>query len=418
MDRKFIMRIQILFFLWMMSVTLSAQQSIRTRELEKQRKTLLTEIEGTNQLLSENKRSITNVLRNLNLVVQQIDSRKKLIAVLEKEIHVLDEEIRFKEFQIQEMDQELLKKKDRYAASIRKMYEQKNNEGQLMLFVLAADNPAQSFRRMLYLKEYANWRKQQAGEIIGQQKKINREKASLLSGKREKEALMLTKKNEEDHLQKEESARKMEVAGLQKNATKLQTEVDKKKKQAAALDREIARIIADEIAKTNQAAKAEPHTQRKAETKGGYAMTKEEQTLSSTFVGNRGKLPFPLKGNYKIISHFGQQQYGDLKNVRYNSNGIEIKTTPGNHAKAVFDGVVTKVFIVPGFQNSIIIRHGNYLTLYSCLEQVFVKQGDKVKTGQDIGKIYTDSEENNDTILHFELWKEQTKLNPEPWLNH
>jgi septal ring factor EnvC (AmiA/AmiB activator) len=413
------MRVQGIFLLWMISATLSAQpSSVRTRELEKQRKTLLAEIEGTGKLLSENKRSISNVLRNLNLVVQQIDSRKKLINVLEKEIRVLNEEIQFKELQIRKMEKELGKKKEYYAASIRKMYEQKNSQGQLLLFILSADNPTQSFRRMLYLKEYADWRKQQAAEILDQQQILAAEKASLLSGKREKEALAITKKKEENRLQEEENARKIEVAGLQKNEKKLQTEMDKKKKQAAALDREIAHIIADEIEKTNRAAKTEPKTERKAETKGGYAMTREEQSLSSNFAGNRGKLPFPLKGNYQIISRFGQQQYGNLKNTRYNSNGIEIKTTPGNNAKAVFDGVVTKVFIVPGFQNSIIIRHGNYLTLYSCLEQVFVKQGDKVKTGQDIGKIYTDSEENNDTILHFELWKEQMKLNPEPWLDH
>ncbi|MDR2683462.1 MAG: peptidoglycan DD-metalloendopeptidase family protein [Dysgonamonadaceae bacterium] len=410
------MRISGIILLLWCTLSLSAQQSVRTRELEKQRKTLLSEIENTNQLLSENKRSISNTLRNLNLVVQQIDTRKRLIAILEKEIQVLDEEIRFKEFHIAKMDKDLRQKKEKYAVSVQKMHEQKKHQGQLF-FILSADNLAQSFRRMLYLKEYAGWRKQQANEILVQQQKITAEKQLLLAGKQAKEALAETKKTEENRLLKEEDARKTEVAGLQKNAKKLQEEMDKKKKQAAALDREIARIIAEEVANAKKAAKAEPHTERKAETEGGYAMTKEEQTLSSNFAGNKGKLPFPLKGNYKIISHFGQQQYGDLKNIRYNSNGIEIKTTPGTNARAVFDGVVTKVFIVPGFQNSIIIRHGNYLTLYSCLEQVFVKQGDRVKTGQDIGKIYTDSAENNETVLHFELWKEQTKLNPEPWLN-
>jgi septal ring factor EnvC (AmiA/AmiB activator) len=270
---------------------------------------------------------------------------------------------------------------------------------------------------MLYLKEYAGWRKRQADEILAQQQKVSVEKQALLAGKQAKEALANAKKNEEDRLLEEETAQKTEVVGLQKNAKKLQTEMDKKKKQAAALDREIARIIAEEVAKAKKAAKKEPQIERKAETSGGYAMTKEEQTLSSGFAENKGKLPFPLKGNYQIISRFGQQQYGDLKNTRYNSNGIELKTTPGNNARAVFDGVVTKIFAIPGFQNSVIIRHGNYLTLYACLEQIFVKAGEKVKTGQDIGKIYTDSEANNETILHFELWKEQTKLDPELWLN-
>jgi septal ring factor EnvC (AmiA/AmiB activator) len=384
--------------------------------LEKQRKTLLAEIESTNQLMSENKRSISNILHNLDLVMQQIAARKKLITVLEKEIRVLNEEIQFKEFQIRRMNKDLQQKKEKYAISLQKMYAQKNNQEQLF-FIFSADNLAQSFRRMLYLKEYAGWRKQQAHEIFANQQKVAVEKKALLANKRAKEELANVKKTEENRLLIEENTKKTEVAGLQKNATKLQAEMDKKKKQAATLDREIARIIAEDVAKAKKAAKAEPKTERKAETEGGYAMTKEERALSSDFAGNKGKLPFPLKGNYKIISRFGQQQYSDLKNTRYNSNGIEIKTTPGTHAKAVFDGVVTRVFIVPGFQNSIIIRHGNYLTLYSCIEQALVKQGDKVKTGQDIGKIYTDSEENNKTVLHFELWKEETKLNPEPWLN-
>jgi septal ring factor EnvC (AmiA/AmiB activator) len=392
------------------------QQSIRTRELEKQRKTLLSEIESTNRLLSENKKSITHILNNLNLVVRQINARKQLIVLLEKEIQTLDEEIHFKEFQIRKLSRELQHKKENYAVSIQKMYRQKNNQEQL-LFILSANDLAQSFRRMLYLKEYAGWRKRQADEISVQQKQITVEKQALLADKQTKEALASTKKNEEDRLVKEENARKNEVAGLRKNAKKLQTEMDKKKKQAAALDREIARIIAEEIAKANKAAKAEPKTERKAETRGGYAMTKEEQSLSSNFAGNKGKLPFPLKGNYQIISHFGQQPFGDLKHITYNSNGIEIKTTPGNHAKAVFNGVVTKIFVIPGFQNSVIIRHGNYLSLYACLEQVSVKQGDKVQTGQDIGKIYTDSAGDNETVLHFELWKEQTKLDPEHWLD-
>jgi septal ring factor EnvC (AmiA/AmiB activator) len=145
-------------------------------------------------------------------------------------------------------------------------------------------------------------------------------------------------------------------------------------------------------------------------------MTKEERDLSANFASNKGKLPFPLKGNYKIVERFGKQQYGNLKNVRFNSNGIKLKTTAGNTAKAIFNGTVSRIFVVQGSQTSVIIRHGNYLTLYSNLEQVYVKNGDHVKTGQDIGKIYTDTEDNS-TVLYFELRKELIKLDPVKWLN-
>jgi septal ring factor EnvC (AmiA/AmiB activator) len=398
----------------MLPLTVSAQ-SVRTRELEKQRKTLLSEIENTNKLLSENKRTINNALNRLSLVTQQISSRKQLLGILEKEIILLDGEIRLKKEQINDLEKKLQLKKENYAVSIQKMYKQKNNREQL-LFILSTDRIAQSFRRMLYLKEYAGWRKKQAGEIIDQRRKIVVEREALLESRVQKEALANVRKSEEEQLQREENVRKNEVAGLRKDSKKLQAAIEKKKKQADALNRELEKIIAEEIASARKTAKSQLNKERKTETAGGFAMTKEEQTLSAGFANNKGKLPFPLKGNYKIVEHFGVQQYGNMKNVQFNSNGIKIKTTEGNTAKAVFDGIVSRVFVVSGYQTSVIVRHGNYLTLYSYLERVYVKKGDPVKAGQDIGKIYTDTEDNS-TILYFELWKEQTKLNPEPWLN-
>jgi len=400
----------------MAGFSLSAQQqSSQRQKLEEQRKALSTEIAGINQLLNENKKSISSVLSNLNLILQKITAQKKLIAVLEKEIRVLDEEIRLKESQIKKLDQELQQKKDNYALSIQKMHQQKNN--QRLLFVLSADNPAQSFRRMLYLKEYAGWRKQQADEIIVEQQQINIEKEALLADKQKKEELSNTRKKEESHLHQAEANNKIQIDDLRKNAKKLQAEMDKKKKQAAALDREISKIIAEEIAKANKAAKTEPNVERKAETKGGLSMTKEEQALSSVFAENKGKLPFPLAGRYAIAGRFGAQQYGNLKGTVYDSPGIKIKTTVDNHAKAVFDGEVLSIFFKTEALYTIIIKHGNYFTIYSGLEEFLVKQGDKVKTGQNIGKIYTDRGGTEDTILYFELRKDQEVQNPELWLN-
>jgi septal ring factor EnvC (AmiA/AmiB activator) len=204
---------------------------------------------------------------------------------------------------------------------------------------------------------------------------------------------------------------------LEKNKKKLQSELERKKRQAEVLEQRIEKIIAEETAKSTVASKNERQEERQAEIRGGYAMTATEKALSSSFADNKGSLPFPLRGNYKIVTYFGIHQYKELTKVSVNCNGIEIETTPDNEARAVFDGVVSRIFILPGYHNSIIIRHGNYLTLYSLIKQVYVKQGDKVYTGQSLGKIYTDKENGNSTLLHFELWKEQTKLDPLPWLN-
>ncbi|MGL4806390.1 MAG: murein hydrolase activator EnvC family protein, partial [Bacteroidales bacterium] len=157
--------------------------------------------------------------------------------------------------------------------------------------------------------------------------------------------------------------------------------------------------------------------ERVSESKGGYAMTKQEQQLSTNFGANRGKLPMPLRGRYVIIGRFGIQQSKDHKYVQTENKGIDILTNPGTEARSVFNGVVSMVFVVPGFNNTVMVRHGNYLTVYSNLSSVYVKKGDNVTTGQALGEVYSDKDENNRTVLHFQLWKETTKLNPELWLN-
>jgi septal ring factor EnvC (AmiA/AmiB activator) len=408
------MKNQWIILLFILLPHVISAQSIQTQELEKQKKTLLNEIENTNKLLNENRRTINNALNRLGLVTQQINSRKQLLEILEKEIKILDEEIQLKEVQVNDLEKKIQVKKENYAISIQKMYKQRNNQEQL-LFILSADHITQSFRRMLYLKEYANWRKKQAMEIAAQQNTAIAEKETLMENKKEKEMLATVRKNEEEKLYREEIAKKNEVTGLQKDSKKLQAILKKKEKQAAALNRELEKIIAEEIISSQISTKSQPDKEKKMETTTHFAMTQKEQTLSANFANNKGKLPFPLNGNYKIIEHFGIHQYRDLKNVQLNSNGIKIKTTAGNTAKAVFDGIVSRVFVVPGYQTSIIIRHGNYLTLYSSLEQVYVKRGDSVKAGQDIGKIYTDTEDDS-TVLYFELREGQKKMNPELWL--
>ena len=259
----------------------------------------------------------------------------------------------------------------------------------------------------------------------------------------EKRALLGTRHEESKKLQSEEAVQKEEVQQLNKKQKDLKAELRKKQKQAEALNRQIEKLIAEEIARAEAEARAarekaeraarEQAAKRKssggntadkpmreervAATKGGYAMTKEERQLSDNFGSNRGKLPYPVTGRYTVVATFGEQQHSELKYVRTSNSGIDIQTAPGADARAVFNGVVTRVFVVPGYNNSVIVRHGNYLTVYSNLSQVYVKAGDAVSTRQALGKIYSDPEEGQATILHFQLWKEKTKLNPLLWLD-
>ena len=315
--------------------------------------------------------------------------------------------------------------KTNYGKSVQSLYRRQGSLDKL-LFILSAEDFAQSLRRMRYLREYAEWQRMQAASIVDKQNEISRKKGELEKTRTEKQALLTERETENQKLQTEESNQKQEVSQLNKKRKDLQAQLAKKRRQAEALNRQIEKLIAEEIARAEaaerarrkqaEAKKAAASEERVAETKGGYAMTKAERQLSGSFASNKGRLPYPVTGRHTVVATFGEQQHQELKYVRTNNSGIDIQTSPGADARAVFNGTVTRVFTLPGYNNSIIVRHGNYLTVYSNLSQVYVKAGDQVSTRQALGRIFTDTDDGNATILHFQLWKEKQKQNPLPWL--
>lgn len=392
----------------------SAQNSARVQALEKQRKEALAEVERINGLIAQTQATTKDYLRRLNLLSEQILSRKKVISLLGQEVEAINAQMNEMSQQIRRLEGELKEKQQNYGKSARSMYRRQASQDKL-LFILSAENFAQSLRRLRYLREYAAWQKRQASEIVEKQTEITQKRNALTQTRQEKQQLLAQQEKERKQLQTEENNQQKEVKALNKKKSQLQAQLREKRKQAQQLDRLIQEQIAREIAEANRKKAADK--QRKADVKGGYAMTKAEKALSDNFASNRGRLPYPVAGSYTIVSRFGEQQHEQLKYVRTNNNGIDIQTTPGTDARAVFKGVVTRIFTVPGFNHSIIVRHGNYLTVYSNLSQVYVKTGDRVDTRQALGRIFSDPEEHNATILHFQLWKEKTKLNPAPWLD-
>ena len=392
----------------------SAQNSARVQALEKQRKEALAEMERINGLIAQTQATTKDYLRRLNLLSEQILSRKKVISLLGQEVEAINAQMNEMSQQIHRLEGELKEKQQNYGKSVRSMYRRQASQDKL-LFILSAENFAQSLRRLRYLREYAAWQKRQASEIVEKQTEITQKRNALTQTRQEKQQLLAQQEKERKQLQTEENNQQKEVKALNKKKSQLQAQLREKRKQAQQLDRLIQEQIAREIAEANRKKAADK--QRKADVKGGYAMTKAEKALSDNFASNRGRLPYPVAGSYTIVSRFGEQQHEQLKYVRTNNNGIDIQTTPGTDARAVFKGVVTRIFTVPGFNHSIIVRHGNYLTVYSNLSQVYVKTGDRVDTRQALGRIFSDPEEQNATILHFQLWKEKTKLNPAPWLD-
>ncbi len=401
------------------------------QELERQRKEALKDIELTSQLLKETSANAKTSLNRLNLLSQQLLSRKKVISILGQEVADIDRKVKTMSNDIEILDKDLTKTKENYAKSMQSQQQEHRTTQYKMLLILSAENLTQSYRRMRYLREYSDWQKEEADRIVKKQSEITRRKTELEKSRNEKQNLLAERESENKKLEEEEQLQQKEVRDLNKKQKDLQLLLDQKRKEANALNKQIENLIAEDIknsernksvetAETKPAETSSEATSKSAttssSTKGNYVLTESEVHLSKDFAGNKGKLPYPLTGKYTIVSTFGEHQHQELSHVRTNNNGIDIQTTAGAEARAIFKGVVTRVFVMPGFNNNVIIRHGNYLTVYSNLSEVYVKAGDVVATRQSIGKIFTDTEKGNETILHFQIWQERTKLNPSPWI--
>jgi septal ring factor EnvC (AmiA/AmiB activator) len=393
------------------------------QELERQRHEALKEIDLATQLLSEINVTAKASINKLNLLIQQLTARRRVITLLNNEITLIDRRIDTINKVIEQLDKDLKQTKDNYAKSLNSQRLEYRTTQHKLLVILSASNFSQSYRRMRYLKEYADWQKTEAARINKKQEEITLRKAELEKIRAEKQTLLTQREEENKKLVEEEKIRKQEVNEINKKKQTLNAQLQKKKREAEALNRKLDALIAEDIRNSGKSDSADGssgsgsrNSDIKTSSSSNYVMSEKELHLSNDFASNRGRLPYPLTSRFAVVSRFGTQQHQELTYVRTNNNGIDIQTTEGTDAHAVFNGVVTRVFLMPGFNNSVIIRHGNYLTVYSNLIQVYVKAGDRVTTRQPIGKIFTDKTKDNETILHFQIWKERTKLNPEIWL--
>lgn len=418
------MRVLIFLFVLLIS-TASFSQSSKLKDLEQQRRRALLEIENTDKLLKDTKANTASLLTRIKLISNQITNRQQVVSLLEQEIEELKQEEEKISGEINTLTTELELKKKSYHKAIVSMMRNRESDNQL-LFVLSGRSLSESYRRFLYLKDYSNWRKRQADDILKRSKLLTLKQDSLNLAKVEKEKTLETKAIEQKNLKQEEENYQKEVNKAQKNAKDLQRILDQKKRQAQALDKQIEKLIAEEIKRQEEKARKEAK-EDKVETatkpdkaapsapteKPTVVSTKENIKLSNNFASNKGKLPYPITGNYFITSKFGPQKHGRW--VTTSSGGIDIQSQANAQAKAVFNGVITHISSFPGYGTCIIIRHGNYYTFYGNIQSVVVKKGENVTTGQPLGTVYTDPD-TNVSQMHFQLWQSRTKLNPEPWL--
>jgi septal ring factor EnvC (AmiA/AmiB activator) len=383
----------------------------KQKELEKQRKQKEEEIKLTRKLLNQTTSQKNKSLNQLRLLNRQIRIREELIQAVNLEISSLDARIMEKNGEIDALEEELELRKKEYADMLYVAY--KNHKSfHPLIFYLSSSSFNQAVKRMSFVRELGASRTRQLEMIRSTSEEIENQVNELQQIRLEKSGLLYKKEEEKGHLEQDKTEENQLVKSLQEKEKELRKDLALKEKAAKELDEKIKKIIREEI---ERARKEEEARKKKEGTSGTtLAMTPEAAALSANFTSNRGKLPWPVDKGF-ILKGFGEHRHPTLPNVKTLNNGIDIVTGQGSSARAVFDGEIRAIFTVPGMQTAVMINHGEFFTVYTHLESVTVKKGDKIKTKQSIGKIYTDTEDNK-TILHFELWKGSVKQDPEEWL--
>jgi len=369
-------------------------------ELRKKKEKTNEEIKYTNRLLEEAKKSEKQTLNKYKILNKQIELRTNLITGINSEVNVLGEFIDQNAWLVSSLNTDLEELKKEYANMI--LFAQKNQTNySKILFILSANSFNQAYKRLMYLRQYTEYRKKQAELIQWIRDLVQVKVKNLERQKTEKETLLQSKKKEADQLNVEKKQQGQNLTKLQRQQKEFEKKLREQQRIEAQLSREIQRIIDEEVNKAKQSGKA------------GFEMTPEQKLVSGQFEQNKRRIPWPVERGV-ITDHFGIHDHPVLKNIQVKNNGVDISTAQGAMARSVFAGEVSRVFVVTGGNMAVIIRHGKYLSVYSNLVNVLVKSGDKVNVKQPIGTIGT--EDGDKTVLKFQIWKENVKLNPEEWI--
>lgn len=461
----------IIFYCLFITVILNAQTPLISN-LQKKHSALQKQIAATEQMLKTTKKDVKGQLYHLQALNGQIEERKRYIETINGDVQAISGQVMTLSARLKAMQDDLNERKMKYLSSVNYVYRNKTIQEKLM-FIFSAKSLSQMYRRLRYVKEYATYQRLQGEDIIRRQAIINGHRHQLVQVKQVKVGVMKEREGEKAILEKKEQQKRQVVSELQKKQRGLQSLISKKRREANQLNGRIDRLITLEIEKARKRAEEEARkrrleeerriaSQRKAEALAAEKAAAEEarrekaeaassnskianstrkpvrktethksytpptpspvpsissvdRRLSDTFAGNRGRLPMPMTGNCMVISHYGQYAVEGMNNVKLDNKGIDIQGHIGACARAVYSGEVSAVFQMNGLFN-VLVRHGEYISVYCNLSSASVRQGEHVSTRQILGKVYSDSSDGGRTVLHFQLRKEREKLNPEQWL--
>lgn len=387
-------------------------------ELKKQKTSIEKEISYTTNLLNKTKANKSKSLSYLKVLDKQINNKERLLQTLNIEISLLNKQIQKTGLSIVKTEQSILAEqenlvllKSEYAKMIFACFKKKGNRNDL-IFIISAEDFNQAYKRIIYLKQYASFRINQAIKITESQKELERKKVDLNSQQVQlslesasKNELVTAKKNELNTISETKQEKQELVKKLSKSERVFKKQLQDKQNRAKALDDKIRKIIEEEIRKAREEAEKKNK---------GFSLTPEAMALSSEFNNNKGKLPWPLAKGV-IVQGYGKQKHAVFAGVETFNNGIDIATDKNMSVRAVFDGVVSRIFFIKGEGKAILLNHGEYFSVYSGLKEVSVKVGDKLLAKEEIGIVFTQELEEK-TELHFEIWKGYDKHDPSKWL--
>ena len=436
------------------------RKSRTLQRLEQERKQLLRSIEASDKKLQQLRRDTRNEEQTLSTVKEQVEQRRQVVAVLGNEVSGLQARIDTLSGHIGRLHRRESALLLRYRAALVQL-QRIDTHIDPVLFVLSSQNPAEARERQRFLSRYSKAVREASVALRTTRTEIEATKAEVGRTHSEKEQLLSLREAEKKKLEAEEQQRAAQVKDLQGKQQVLAQDLSKQKQKAEDLDRKIqaqveAEIIAaqrraaelqrrrEEARRRRQAQRTQPTPppstgrsgrgkgttppppppppaddepeERRAATPGGYAMDANERALASSFAQNKGRLPAPIRGSYSILRTFGVHQHSEHNRVQVNSSGVDFGVNGDSRAYAVFSGVVSRVFVIPGYGTAVILRHGNYLTVYANLSSVTVSTGSRVSTGQSIGSVGASPDGSSGRLLHFQLWHERTKLNPLAWI--
>ena len=388
------MKHRLLYTIVLLMLAVASVSAQTLKELQAQQKKYAEELETTGKMLKQTKQNEKSTENKLNLIGQDIRTRKKLINSINQEIIALDQEQTRLQGERTRLEAELDSLKQDYAHLVQLTHYADLQQSPL-LFLLSAQDFNQLFRRVRYMREFAQYRQEQVARIEGVKADIQIQSELIQDNRKEKDSALKTQQRERDQLAANEKKQKTMLKNLKAKEKELIAKQRQQQKKIDELNKQIERAIAKQVDRKQQ-------------------LTKEQELIAGGFAANKGRLPWPVAKGF-ISGHYGKHQHPVYENVTINNKGVYIQTPAGSDARAVYEGEVTTCMVM-GSTYAIIIQHGNYRTVYTGIQSPSVKPGDKVQAKQTIGRIASNPDDDNKTELQFQVWQDRELQNPELWL--